>query len=278
MKWLEYKMDDCSYTRLPIVTADILGFKSYIFENSLEKAIGKLLQFTSDSNMIEGFLKKDEGKYKNANFQTIFFSDSMFIYLPTCLLNRTLSDEEMNKKIKVTIMFLSRLIHNSIFSLNTGLLSQNLSKEQLEKKEGLRADIPVRASFSFDEYEAKSIYNQFIITGRGVVTVHQWQEKQKWLGASFDPDTYLFFKNHKQSFVDELLTEKLIVEYTVPTNDGVIPTYAINFNCKDSYKFLCEQLDTHKRRFEKNERTYAKYVATREFLDYCEKSKIRLKT
>jgi len=244
--------------------ADLLGFSKVVAEHSLDNAIGCFREFCNQTKSSTGARSSTTTRPKIS-----FMSDSAFIYIDWK--DRQNFDKSIHTKLMITQ--LSNIMLNSIHGLSRGD-SYHL--------------VPMRASFSFDEYlggenfpvcinvscgELETI--PFGVVGKAVVRAHDWEKKQKWLGASFTPETYEYMNSNMRGIVEELKKDNLIVEYDVPVEckgkKKKVSSYAVNFNYEDRFDGLYQSLDEKEREHtaKNNTSISAKYRATKDFLVYC---------
>jgi len=120
-------------------------------------------------------------------------------------------------------LYLSMLLNHSCRNLYNGKL------------------LPLRGAISFDEYVFDS--QRKIFLGKAISVAYKWEQKQKWVGASICPDLV------EGSMPDTLdfkpLTErKLLVNWDVPTSDGIVSTLAVNFVTQETSATILANLQT----------------------------------
>jgi len=201
-----------------------------------------------------------------------FMSDSALIYIDGAEVRTDVQNFNDSIQIKLMTTMLSNIMLQSIHDLSRGDYSPV---------------VPIRASFSFDEYFGSENFLvgylsssvgltketiPFGIVGKAVVRAYDWEKKQKWLGASFTPETYEYMNSNMRGIIDELKADNLIVEYKVPIEckgeKKEIPSYAINFNYEGRFDELYQSLENSESAAE-NDDISAKYRATKDFLVYC---------
>jgi hypothetical protein len=235
------------------------AYKDFVFEVKNER-----------SSNIKEFLQQ----YPLPKF--LVFSDTIILYIDNNNINKInktnnitsiVQSTDLSPYIKFMIYFLSDCIHNSILSL-TRQINQ----------------LPIRASFIYDEYFGteklkvgtqgdNNPYTARAVLGKGAIRAYEWEEKQKWIGASFEPEkTFCNLKKEYDFILDDLLNKNIIVQYCVPTEDGFTNTYAINFVTEDNHAELRNAL-LHATERSPISDVKMKYSATIEFLDECYKKK-----
>ena len=80
-------------------------------------------------------------------------------------------------------------------------------------------------------------------------------------------------KDEMPNIINDLISEKLIIEYDVPTSHGLVTTYAINFNIIGCFNFLFNNLQNLEEQYKDYETISVKYTAAKDFLIYCHKNK-----
>ncbi|MCL2590235.1 MAG: hypothetical protein FWD67_04965 [Betaproteobacteria bacterium] len=250
-------------SKMPFVALDLLGFKSVIKNNALNEVLRIYRQFLIETKTSLAFRKM-----KDYLIKTQLVSDSFFLYVEEGQKDITLREHTIREMIKC----LSHLLYRSIISF---------SQKQNHPR------VPIRAAFTLGEYYGdenfpdaleynlplNEFYHTFsrVVVGEAAVRAHEWEECQKWVGASFDPNTTDIMRTDEDTAVllDFLKEDKLIIEYDVPTKDGLITTYAINFNIEGEFELLYNSLLFAEKMFEDNRELLAKYKGTKNFLIHC---------
>lgn len=236
---------------LPFAIADFLGFKELITSaKDINVVTQNYLAFCRDVYSAAGFAKPPAPDFS-------FISDSIFIF------NNKDNILDVNLQVQGMVKYLSNLIHNSVISLNF----------EPPKK----MPVPIRAALSYGEYLAEKDVKLFnnekifapVILGKAIVDAHIWEESQKWLGASIDPESNKIMIKEMNDTMEELKRKKLLVPYDVPTIDGLIHTNAINFNYINHFKHLFNNLEEKENFYQDNKKISAKYQEAKQFLTYC---------
>jgi len=252
----------------PFIAVDLLGFERVTQESKdMGSIIKPYVEFCSKAfNAL------------NMNKQNIFPEPIVQVFSDTILIsaeNHTQDFYDVDDYIKFMIKSLSKLIHDSVISLDTDYESDSEPSFQNSIK---IVPIPIRAAFTLNKYYAAKQFPVFggqitpFIVGKAVAKACAWEKKLDWFGASFDNETYEYMKNNKKIIVQELIANKLIVEYNVPTKGDSIITYAVNFYKKNSIDRLRTSLKKHEERNIGNKDVLAKCKGTMNFLEYCHKN------
>ena len=126
--------------------------------------------------------------------------------------------------------------------------------------------LPLRGAISFDEY----IFDvrRKIFLGKAISSAYKWEQKQKWIGVSICPNLIESPTSGMPNFAD-LIEKKLLVNWDVPTSDGIERTLAVNFVTIETAELILSNLQAE---LEKSGPTVKpKYYATLCFVRHiCE--------
>jgi len=106
-----------------------------------------------------------------------------------------------------------------------------------------------------------------VLIGPPVVAANEWSKKQKWIGASIVPDEVPVIRNAWGPLIDTLVATNWLVEYDVPTSDGVVPTLAINYVLRSSRVQIAEYLQNREKEYATVPSVAAKYRGSRLFTE-----------
>lgn len=236
---------------LPFSISDILGFKELILQKPIRDVFDHYMTFCQNAIMANA-VGKDIIEFQ-------FLSDSVFSYI------ENKKNVDIEQVVELMIRFLCCITHNSIISYD-------------DPRTGA---IPIRSAFSIDEYFAEKEIKVYAntnyvvpgIAGKAVVKAHLWEESQKWIGASIDPETYSFMNNNLSELTKKLINKNLIIEYDIPTKIGIVTSYAINFNIDTNFGILHKNLENMETLYKSNLNLLSKYKAAKRFLNYANDSK-----
>lgn len=97
--------------------------------------------------------------------------------------------------------------------------------------------LPLRGAVSFDEYLFDA--QRKIFLGKAISSAYKWEQKQKWIGVSICPS--LIATPNMPIFLN-LIEKKLLVNWEVPTSDGIVKTLAVNFVTRETAELILSNL------------------------------------
>lgn len=245
---------------------DILGFKEIISNPPINMGLKQIadsyeMYFTRNVYGSKGNLQ-----YK-PNFQ--IFSDTVVIY------KRYMDwygQYFPNHKRKIYDFFR----HLCIINLNSMLAFQD--NEFFANR---MSEFPIRGGISTGEIIIKDVdCNAPVLMGKPIIEAYEWEQQQNWLGLSINPNSIETIKNILQendmddnsneadNYWNKLINENILVKYNVPTKIGLVKTWVINFVPQDKSDILTKELDKALKKYIKKPSVYAKYYATKEFVNY----------
>jgi DNA-directed RNA polymerase subunit RPC12/RpoP len=140
--------------------------------------------------------------------------------------------------------------------------------------------LPLRGAVSFGEIVADSTHHFPAVTGGGlpqlpefplflglpIVEAYEWEQQQKWIGASLDPRCIGPLKERCGAAVERLCAANYLLDWDVPTAHGPVRTLAINhLQPKEVDSYRRALVDAEARH---DREVAAKYLATRRFLEH----------
>ncbi len=220
---------------------DILGFSNLICNpprklsiNSIEKSYNLIFQ----KNLVNS---KD---FYQQHPDFLLFSDTAFIY------------KEDFCNCYNFILYLSNVLQNSFYSIKNE--QENLIPQLYFK-------FPLRGAFSIGSL----VINNNNIIGKPIVSTYQWERLQNWIGISIPyNDISNVIKDLPKSEIEKIIADNLLIEYDVPTKNGIFKTYAINFVSKDNKNKILNIIEQELLNYKDQLNIYTKYYSTKKFVEF----------
>jgi hypothetical protein len=165
-------------------------------------------------------------------------ASNLFVFSDTICVTEPETEHRSDEQAIQFFRTAGLLLHNSI------VLSEQNAKNP-----------PLRGAIGYGSYLAKKDA-QFIedspntvplLIGRGVVEAYQWEQSQKWVGASLVPDNISILLEEQSDLVTKLISNGYIVEYDVPTKDGIQRSFAINYVTQGHAEPIYEYFSTREK-------------------------------
>lgn len=230
----------------PFAYFDVLGFKEFAQSTTLDVLRKFYVEILHEINHCTGF-------HKDLYPQFSIISDSI------CIWPRYKAGENKQLASHAFFHFLSIVLHNFIFNLYI-------------------RNTAIRGGISFGEYLASYHTNLLgtenltsIIIGKPIIDAFKWESSQKWLGASLVPEHIELMKNKLPLLLGNLVDNNYLIEYDVPTSEGIRKSLAVNFVTESHAEYLSEAI-LRKEKSCKESNHLAKYYATRLFVDFVAKN------
>jgi len=220
---------------------DILGFSNLICKPPRDLSIDNI---EKSYNLIFKKNLKDCKDFHHQVPEFILFSDTAFIY-----------KKELSNCYDF-ISYLSNILQNSFYSIKNE--QENLIPQLYFK-------FPLRGAFSIGSL----IINNSNIIGKPIVSTHQWERLQNWIGISIPyNDISDVMSNLPKSEIEKIVKDNLFVEYDVPTKNGILKTYAINFISQDNKNKILSIIEQELINYKDQIDIYTKYYSTKKFVEY----------
>jgi hypothetical protein len=110
-----------------------------------------------------------------------------------------------------------------------------------------------------------------VVLGEPIVKASKWERNQKWVGASLVPGSLAGIPSEWRRALDNLQKANLLIEWNVPTSEGLVRTSAVNYVSGMSADILLKVLNESVERAA-HPRVAAKYLAAREFVSHIKDS------
>lgn len=115
-----------------------------------------------------------------------------------------------------------------------------------------------------------------ILLGSAVASAVSWEKKQKWFGVSTDREfERAVLTSELRSQLGEFKKKNYLIEYDVPTDEGLIKTLAVNFIQESCIKKIKDvaggKIDFYKT---KDKKLYSKMYGIFKFIEYVEENRL----
>ena len=232
----------------PLAVLDALGFRELVNTKPLEDVFSRQQHLITNAYL-------SRGTYADIHPELMVFSDTIVIHPPSSIASAPF--------LLRLVEYLSVLISNSIKYLETN------------------HSLPLRGGISFGEFVATPRFKyeprivegsclpipEFpLLVGKAVVTAYDWERSQKWVGISIDPSSVDQLRNQHPESLAELRQRNDLVEWDVPTSQGLVRTLAVNFVCKGSAQEIMACLKQAEQNATDPD-VKAKYLASRRFTE-----------
>ncbi len=240
---------------------DILGFRNII----LKPPIGINLKHIVDSYEMY-FSRNIYDSKSNLNFRSKYqlFSDTVVTYMEYMDSNAKFISK-YEKRCFDFFRHLCIVMVNSIFAFqDNGFFANRIS------------EFPIRGGISVGQIIAKNVhdYNP-VIMGKPIIEAYEWEQSQNWLGLSINPKNISEIKKilssqNQSNYWKKLIDNNILVKFDVPTKAGLVNTWVINYVPTSKADILLQEIDKALKKYNKpgSDSIYAKYYATRQFIEY----------
>lgn len=182
----------------------MLGFSSFCESRSAQELAAAYQQILA--SIVTATTYGTDGE----DDHVLIFSDTVVLAEPRM--------EPRTEAVRHLFRLASLLIHNSLLELN-----------RFEHP-------PFRGCVSFGECIFRKNASLFsnsdcrtsLVLGKAVARASAWEKKQKWVGASIVPSDLPDIRIAFPGLLEQLVEEGYLVDYDVPTEDGLVATLAIN--------------------------------------------------
>lgn len=220
---------------------DILGFSDLICNPPRELSINNI---EKSYNLIFQKNLKDCKDFHQELPGFLLFSDTAFIY------------KEDFCNCYNFILYLSNVLQNSFYSIKNE--QENLIPQLYFK-------FPLRGAFSIGSL----VINNNNIIGKPIVSTYQWERLQNWIGISIPYNDISNVTNDlPECEIKKIMADNLLIEYDVPTKNGIFKTYAINFISKDNKNKIISIIEQELLNYKDQLNIYTKYYSTKKFVEY----------
>lgn len=192
----------------PIAVIDMLGFKEFVNHNEFQQVIDAYAHIITSATHTAEVLKED--------LQFMVYSDTIAIRLVN------ISEKGFYGFIKAIQLIVCNFFYT------------NQIPEYL--------NIPIRGAISFGNYSwhkgdiSTQVLGRDLITatavnfivGEAIIRAHDHEKLQTWIGISFDSITAETFKRQFPRAFNQLVAERYLVEYPIPSKNGNINGFAVN--------------------------------------------------
>ncbi len=220
---------------------DILGFSDLICNPPRNLSISNI---EKSYNLIFQKNLKDCKDFHQRRPDFLLFSDTAFIY-----------QEDFYNCYNFTL-YLSNILQNSFYSIKNE--QENLIPQLYFK-------FPLRGAFSLGSL----VINNNNIIGKPIVSTYRWERLQNWIGISIPyNDISNVMNNLPKSEIEKIMDNNLLIEYDIPSKNGVFKTYAVNFISSDNKNKIMDIIEQELLNYKDKMNIYTKYYSTKNFVKH----------